>query len=179
MRPGVPLPIPDIRLAAQAEKDASVVRSWIVTAVFGGSLIVIGLLMMRSHVREWRKRQADPSLEPADDAHYRRQYRRRMQASSMLVLIGVLLPIGDALLLFVRAPQWLTVFWMLVLLLVLWLSLLALGDLLSTQAHARVALSRIRQRQRALEQQAAALRAQVARPERTNGRGDHGDRSPP
>jgi len=118
--------------------------------------------MMRSHIQSWRMQKHDTSIEEADRKYYHRRYRRRMQVSGTFIAIGLLLPFGDLVLPhivpnFVQ-PQAMTAFWATILLLVFWVVLRALGDAVSTRAHLRVALARVRQRQRELEQQAAELR---------------------
>lgn len=131
-------------------------NSWAAVGV-GASLLVMGFLFMRWHVREWRQEKNDPSLDPKDREHYYARYRRRMQTSGMLMLLGVLIPLGDWLLDrgFVVAS---TILWFLVFGLIAWVILMAFGDMLSTRTHSHAALSKVRQKQRELERQVAELR---------------------
>src|SRR5688500_10895763 len=69
-------------------------NSWIVLGV-GASLVVIGLLFMRWHIREWRQEKNDSTTDPQDLHHYHARYRRRMQTSGMLVVVGLLIPLMD------------------------------------------------------------------------------------
>jgi hypothetical protein len=135
------------------------------SAGFGAVLLVAGLLMMRSHAHTWRQQKSDPKLGPADIKFYGHRYRRRMQASGMLAVIGVLLPVGEAIKLLPLPWRWVAlswaVFWMVVLLLVLWLVVLAMGDMISTRVYSTIALNRIRAEQLQLERKAAALRARL------------------
>ena len=137
-------------------------KSWFVSAAFGGALIVGGILMLRSHKRVWEQQQADPELDEEDRSFLGRRYRRRMQASGLLTLIGLMLPLGDLVRVFAGAPGWFAAYWIVVLLLVMWLVMLAIGDLASTKVHTTIALNRIRAEQRKLEREAAALRAQLS-----------------
>jgi hypothetical protein len=135
------------------------------SAGFGAALLVAGLLMMRSHTRTWRHQKADQKLGPSDITFYGRRYRRRMQASGMLALIGVLLPVGEAIKLLPLPRRWVAltwaVFWIVVLLLVLWLVVLAIGDMISTRVYSTIALNRIRAEQIQLERKAASLRERL------------------
>ncbi len=137
-------------------------KSWWVSAAFGGALIIGGVLMLRSHLRTWNRQQADPELDDEDRHFLQRRFRRRMQASGLLTLIGVMLPLGDVVRLFAGSPWWFAVYWIVVLILVMWLFVLALGDMALTKVHTTVALNRIRAEQRKLEKEAAALRAQMS-----------------
>jgi hypothetical protein len=130
--------------------------------VFGALLVLAAGAMLASHVRTWRRRRNDPELEEGERQHYERQFRRRMQASGIVAIIGVMLPLGDpseqALIPWRAHPAWLSVYWIIVLGLAMWVMLLAAGDLLATRVHSQVALSRLRQKQRELEREAARLR---------------------
>jgi len=118
------------------------------------ALVGIGVSMMSSHVRSWRRQRSDPTLEERDLVYYRRRYRRRMQISAMLAILGVLIGVGDALLPFQRRhPIPTTLYWIGVLLMTGWVMLLGFGDLLSTAAYGRAELARVRQKQRELERQ--------------------------
>ncbi len=137
-------------------------KSWWVSAAFGGALVIGGVLMLRSHMRAWKQQQDDPDLDDADRHFLHRRFRRRMKASGLLTLIGVMLPVGDVVRVFAGSPWWFALYWIVVLLLVMWLFLLAMGDMASTKVHTTVALNRIWAEQRKLEQEAAALRAQIS-----------------
>jgi amino acid permease len=138
---------------------------WIAPLV-GGVVAVIGLLMLRHHVLRWRMQKNDPALDPGERQHYYSRYRRRMQTSGLLVLVGILVLIGDLPFIpWQNAPGWFAVYWGGVLCLVVWVILQALGDMASTKAHSRASLSRIRREQRELEQKLAELKSR-----RSNGR---------
>lgn len=131
-------------------------NSWVVVGV-GAGLLVLGLFFMRWHVREWRQEQNDTSLDSHDRNHYYARYRRRMQTSGSLVLLGLLLPFWDWLLnqrLVIPA----TLVGFLVFGLIGWVFLMAFGDMLSTRTHSHVALAKVRQKQRELEREIDELR---------------------
>jgi hypothetical protein len=136
-------------------------EKWIPSLVFGFALAGGGAAAVVWHLRSWRAKQGDASLTPQEREHYHRQYRRRLQTSGIIVLLGILFPIGDpdGLVPWKGHPLGLTIYWFVVLALTLWVMLLAVGDLASTRTHTRDALQRLREQQRELEREAARLRA--------------------
>jgi hypothetical protein len=126
--------------------------------LIGGCLIVLGVAMLVGHRRAWHRQQADLETDESDRRHFAARYRRRMQTSGIIVLLGLLIPLGDWLFVLNR-PVLSTLYWVGVLVLVGWVVLLGIGDFLSTSAHSRVALSRLHARQRQLEDELAALRS--------------------
>ena len=125
---------------------------------FGAALVVGGLIMMRRHRVTWYEEKNDPGLEDSDRDYYFRRYRRRMQTSAMIALIGLLIAVGDAVLprLIVNQQRAMLVFgvyWGAVLLLTGWVIAMALADMLSASAHTRAALSRLRSKQHELEKE--------------------------
>ncbi|NOX55863.1 MAG: hypothetical protein GXP27_15755 [Planctomycetes bacterium] len=138
---------------------------WWVTLGVGAALIVTGLVMITAHVRAWKRQRQDPALDDFDREHYRARYRRRLQTSGLIALLGLLIPLGDAPFLWRQGVRISTIFWLAILLLTVWIVLLAIGDIVATRTHARVALSRIRRKQRELESRADELKRR-----RSNGR---------
>lgn len=130
--------------------------------IVGVVLIASGSLAMRSHMRSWRRQQNDPTFEDRDREYYQRRYRRRMQMSAILVILGILIGGGDVLLPFQwRHPGPVALYWIGVLLLTGWLILLALADLISAFAYGRVELARVRQKHRELERQVVEFKHRV------------------
>lgn len=138
----------------------------------------MGLVMIRAHWRAWQQhRQADEpvpadELGLADRAYLHKRFRRRMQTSAGIILVGVLLPVGDFVIPWQRlanGPQLFTLYWGGVLLITLWIILMAMGDLTMTRLHSRSTLDVHRAHVRELEQQVAELRS----------RGSNGRHSPP
>jgi hypothetical protein len=122
-------------------------------------------VLVRSNRDTWQRLKNDAGLDDADRTHYYARYRRRMQMALMLMFLGLLIPLGDpGKNAAIRLIQWEKVPWLvpwflgLELLVVVWVILLALGDMLSTTAHSRVALSRVREKQRELHDQIAELK---------------------
>jgi threonine/homoserine/homoserine lactone efflux protein len=130
--------------------------------IFGLLLVIGGAVMLWMHLRTWRSRRDDSSLSGEDRQYYRRQFRRRIQVSGLVIVIGILLPIMDVEDFGKNYPGWWTACIMLVLGLSLWIMFLAWGDLVSTRTYSRAALSRLREQQRELEQEAARLKSQAA-----------------
>ena len=105
------------------------------------------------------------STDDRERRHYRLQFRRRIQVSALLLLMGIMIPIGDWLMVQRRDPLWITVFWIVVLALALWIMLLAAIDWLSTRMYiraTRTTLAGLARKQRELEA------------ERLRGRGTNG-----
>ena len=71
------------------------------------------------HVRAWKRLQA-AEIEPRERDFRRRQYRRRMQTSAMLGVLGVAILVGQLLMLWVVSQLFLAIYWGGVLLLLLW-----------------------------------------------------------
>ncbi len=91
-------------------------------------LIAAGLLWW--HMREWREAQ-ECNLDDNERRFRARRFRRRMQASGMLALIGVAIAGGqtiDAR----QHPSLFVYFWFGVIVLVFWTCALALADALSS-----------------------------------------------
>ena len=87
-------------------------------------LLVIGVLMMRAHRRTWVQQQDDPGLNPRDLTRLRTRYRRRMQMSGMIGVLGVMLGVGDALI-WEQDLQMIAIYWIVVIGLGAWLLVLA------------------------------------------------------
>lgn len=141
---------------------------WI-APIAGIVVFLIGLLLIRSNRAAWQRLKNDAGLTDRDRAHYYARYRRRLQMAVMLVLLGVLIPLGDpgkdAV---IRLIDWQKMPWLagwflgLELLIIVWVILLALGDMLSTTTHSRAELSRVREKQRELHEQIAELKRRGA-----------------
>lgn len=130
--------------------------------IFGLCLVIGGSLALVWHVRSWRRQQQEGDGGSPERDYYRRQFTRRIQASGLIVVIGILLPVGDSLIPWKQYPGAFAAYWVTVLGLALWVMWLGCRDLLSTRVHARDALSKLqslRQKQRELEQEIARIRS--------------------
>lgn len=138
-------------------------NKWIYAVAFGAALFVGGLITMRRHWLTWRDEKNDPSLEDAERTYYYHRYRRRMQTSGMISLIGLMIALGDTLLPEIFVNQWremfvFGVYWGAVLLLTGWVIIMAFADLFSASTHSRAALAKLRLKQRELEKQLDEVR---------------------
>ena len=114
---------------------------WFQAALFSAPVLVIAAVMLTSHVAHWKELKANKdSLDPAEHDFRYRQCRRRLQASSLLALVGVAMFVGQ-LIDVKRHPSFFVYFWCAVALLVLWIVLLALADAFAT----RMRLLRLKQ----------------------------------
>jgi hypothetical protein len=142
------------------------------TLIAGIILLAISALGM---VRHWRNRPEDAGhasaalegLTPSkngtaapvnnsrqEEREFRhRQFRRRMQGSAMIGVLGVMLPLGDL----IDSHPWRLAYAGVMLSLVGWMVLLALADLVATRYHFH------RVRQQLLSESVAAARSPAAR----------------
>ncbi len=120
--------------------------------IFGGLLISIAIGLV---CYVWSVRRAlEPVIANDEGAtlHANRQFRRRMQVSGMLAMIGVLIPLGDQMdQLFALRPLLFLLWVVFVFALVVWMVLMALGDWLSTLTYSEIAKARLRFERRSLE----------------------------
>ncbi|MEX0718762.1 MAG: hypothetical protein WD066_19365 [Planctomycetaceae bacterium] len=119
--------------------------------VFGAALVIGGILLFRWHRRSWNTQRGDTAATERDLHHFHRQYLRRTQVAVMLVLLGVLIPLGVTAIDWRPRPGWWAAYWLFVLALTLWMACLAVGDMLSQRAYAMAELAKVRRRHRELE----------------------------
>jgi MFS family permease len=131
-------------------------------------LLLTAGAMMVSHVRAWRAFFRDEALDAEEFDYRRRQYRRRMQTSAMLGILGAAILIGYLLTIWLRSPAFTVIFWIGVILLLFWTCLLALVDIWATKHHFN------RQHDHCLVEQ-AKLRAEIQRMQAFRGNGKDKD----
>jgi drug/metabolite transporter (DMT)-like permease len=133
----------------------------------GIALILLGAALIRWHRTVWGQHRSQNdaddqgSLDDRELRHYRLQFRRRIQVSVLLILLGVMIPVGDWLMVQRQNPMGITIFWLVVLILALWIMLLAAIDWLSTRMFVRATratLAGLARKQRELEAEADRLR---------------------
>lgn len=137
--------------------EAEAVNDWM-APIAGGILVLVGLSLVAAHVRSHKRNQQQQDLDDAARSHLNSRYRRRMQASGMIAVLGVLIAVGDKLPILNKKPGLFAVYWIGVLLLTGWVMLLAMGDYVATRAHGRAALARLRKKQLELEQEIAEIK---------------------
>lgn len=121
--------------------------------LMGGFLLLLG---GGSAWYLWAHRDTPADADTLEKQHAARQTRRRLQISVLLILIGILIPLGDLLPFFRQAPIAFVFFWVSVMFLAGWVALLGFADLASARAyHSRA--------YRDLQQQKAKLDAELAR----------------
>ncbi len=139
-------------------------NDWLPMTLTGAFLIVLGFLMIRTHIRTWRRYRDESSLAERELHFYFTQYRRRMQTSSIIALLGVLLFAGDVVLPRVLPKEDFAglfgVYWIAVLCVTLWILALAWGDITAIRVHSKTVLNRHLKEQRKLEQQLVELKKQ-------------------
>lgn len=139
-------------------------------ALFSAVIVLAAVALLVWHVRAWRAvrgRHADP----AEFDFRRRQFRRRVQASAMLGLLGLAVFLGGLMMVYRLRPLAITLYWLAVIVVLGWLALLALADVLATKHY----FGRI-QDHYTVEQ--AKLRAELRRIQSVRGNGRSVGRKP-
>lgn len=129
------------------------------TAFLSGTLLFVATILVVMHVRAWRV--ADHGgLGAAEREFHERRYRRRLQSSLMLGVIGLLV-LGDLWLDVIFQDAWARLlYWSGVGLLLLWLLLLAASDWLASRQHYRGQLTRLQSERDVLRADLERLRQQ-------------------
>lgn len=143
--------------------DGRVIAEQYLGLAVGAALVLLGLIMVVSHRRSWKKQQHDAEISDLDLGYYNRRYYRRLQTSGLLILIGILIAVGDTVIAWREAPGMFVAYWGLVLALAVWVILLALADLAATNHHSRTAIRAARQRHEELRAEIARLTASRSR----------------
>ncbi|RLS43641.1 MAG: hypothetical protein DWH84_05685 [Planctomycetota bacterium] len=121
--------------------------------------MIVGVLLLGfALVSAWLQIQSRRGLselledDPLAKTFADRQVRRRLQVSGMLGIVGIMIPLGDQLEQFFRGrPGLFFVYWIVVLILVAWSVLMALGDWLSASAYSSLANIQLRLQRKQLE----------------------------
>lgn len=97
-------------------------------------VVALGAGLMVWHIAAWRRAREEEADEPLERDFQWRRFRRRIQTSGMIVLIGLAL---GAVMLIDPAKHPLLIGWFLLgmLILLLWIVLLAVADMASTRSH--------------------------------------------
>ena len=126
----------------------------IIAIVVPLAIAAVGVWLLVSHWRAWQTARAT-AAEPRELEFQRRRYRRRMQTSGILALLGLAMLGGQAIAAD-KHPSLFVYFWCAVALLAVWAMALALADVISTRLYFNGQL-----RRQMIER--AKLQAQLAR----------------
>lgn len=118
------------------------------------AIIVLGVALLVCHWQSWRA-IGGQETDAGELRYQRRRFRRRVQTSGMLVLLGAAM-VGGRAIAPDEHPSLFVFFWSGVALLALWAMALALTDVLATRAH----VGRLMRRQSA---ERAKLQAELTR----------------
>lgn len=132
---------------------------------FACFLVALSVVLTLQHIRAWRTADA-AEVDPRQVEYARRQYRRRMQASVMIGLIGA--AVGGGI--WISNPVTTLLYWSGVFFAAVWVALLALLDFLSIRVHYGALQSGQREAYDALREELNRLRARAQ-----NGHGSHRD----
>lgn len=129
-------------------------------------LLVVGFGVLTSWW-EWQRRgraAADPALSPEQRRELTSIWRRRLQVSVLLIIIGIAIPAGDALFEIWIEPIAFLIYWMVVIGLAGWCGFLALGDWYAMHTRLQAKLADVEARRRALEHEFQTQRLQRSNP---------------
>ncbi|MFM9962018.1 MAG: hypothetical protein ACKV2Q_12425 [Planctomycetaceae bacterium] len=116
-----------------------------ITMIFGGCVMLTGLLLQFPHRTAWLLHQTEFSNDPGELTFYATQYRRRRQTSGLIALVGLMIAVADLPNVWMRAgPLLASILWIAIGCVCLWIVLLALGDMLTTRAHVRASVARLK-----------------------------------
>lgn len=133
-------------------------------AAFFVSLMLLGLsgLLIDSHRRSWREARESATLPERDRRFARSMYRRRMQASMMIGVIGAGIGVGPIV---PRQPGPMALYLAMLVVACAWIMLLALLDVWATRQH----FQRLRTEQLAKQLQLALEMAATSETAETDG----------
>ena len=115
-----------------------------ITSIFGGCVALMGLLLQLPHRTAWLLQQTEFASDPRELKFYAARYRRRRQTSGLISLVGLMIVLADLPNVWNQAgPLLATILWMAIGCICLWISLLAIGDLMTTRAHVRASIARL------------------------------------
>jgi hypothetical protein len=103
------------------------------TILFPAGVLGLAVTMLVAHARSWQ-RARERRLNAADLVFRHGQFRRRMQASSLLALVAPTMLVG-ARLSPDRSPRVFVVLWLMVLLATCWIAWLAIVDAVASSRH--------------------------------------------
>ena len=131
---------------------------WLPSAVVGSIVAIVGWVMQRRNRRACYEQQADASTDDFDRRHFHNRYVRRQQVAGMVIAVGIML-FGD-IFIWNLGPLASAIYWIAVMLMCCWITLLGLGDLTSVQLHSKVAMKRVEKERRQIEADLAELKRQ-------------------
>ncbi|MBI3865797.1 MAG: hypothetical protein HY290_28320 [Planctomycetia bacterium] len=138
--------------------------------VAGAALIVVGCGLIWWHLSTRATQCGDAALSDSDRLYFARQFRRRVQISLLVILLGVMIPVGDSLMQRDHPRFW-TWYWIAVLMIALWIMALAALDWLSFRTYRRAARASLA----SLERKRRELEAEVDRFRKRGSNGRHTD----
>ena len=103
-------------------------QTLLISAAACAAVAAVAALFLIGHVRTWRALAGRADLSERDRRYFARQYRRRMQTSSMMALIAVGLFVGLNFIDWRRHPSVFVFFWSGLTVLVVWMAVLAAID---------------------------------------------------
>lgn len=129
-----------------------------VSIVFGLLLIAGGSGLIVWHYRDRNRKLASPLVSQNESRYLRRQFFRRLQVAILMIIMGIVIPAGDAWLSERKSQRGFVIYVLLILGLSLWMFLLASYDWLVNIAFNR----QVRKSLRHLERNRAQLEDELS-----------------
>jgi hypothetical protein len=131
-----------------------------VSLAFGAALLIAGGALFRWHFAAWNAYRRDGTLADRERSFYRTQFRRRVQISVLIVLMGILVPLLDFVI-FKQSPRLFTALALGMLFVAMWIMTLGAFDWLSLRVFnrsTRATQSSLARKRRELEEEVERLR---------------------
>lgn len=125
--------------------------------IFGGCLIVLGISMLLAQKKNFQSLSSTDTDRREYDFLLKRA-RRRVQVAGLILIIGIMIPVGDALIPWQKAVATFAIYWIIVIVLAMWTILLAFADIAATRMHTSIELTRLQNQQQNLERVAQQIR---------------------
>ena len=146
-------------LLSLVQRTRTLVLEFVILHAVAAGISLFGALLMWRHQAVWNRQQIDQQIEAGERRFLQRQYRRRMQSSAMIVVLGGMLHASNEhLVAWQQAPAAFFVYIFVMLILVAWIVALALADFLAAQIVHQTALSRLQEQRQELEKAVVELR---------------------
>ena len=131
--------------------------------LIGAFLLVVSIVLT---LQQWRAHYRLVLNSKVNEAGFQvaeRQIRHRMAVAIILLVLAIMIPLGDQMDIFFRGhPGIFFAYWMSVLLLILAMVLVAVGDIVSTLAYARLSQVELRRERQELEEEIRRYRESQA-----------------
>lgn len=130
-----------------------------ISLIAGLCIVAVGVALLWSQSAAWRSQQHEFRDDPRELRHLEARWRRRLQTSGLIVIVGILIPVADVQVIWrALGPQAAALMWIAIVSLCIWIVVLAVGDMVTTRAHSRATLARLQAHKQQLMDELERLR---------------------